>query len=77
LILLDLSMPLMSGYDLLVALRADPRFALIPTLAVTASSVPKPPLATAMLRKPLDPDALLRCVREFRPQRPKRHQQLA
>jgi CheY-like chemotaxis protein len=65
LILLDLSMPLMSGYDLLVALNADPRFAPIPTLTVTASSVPKPPLATAMLRKPLDPDTLLHRVGEL------------
>jgi CheY-like chemotaxis protein len=65
LILLDLSMPLMSGYDLLVALNADPRFARIPTLVVTASSVPKPPLATAMLRKPFDPDTLLRRVGEL------------
>jgi DNA-binding response OmpR family regulator len=65
LILLDLSMPLMSGYDLLVALNADPRFALIPTLTVTASAVTKPPLATAMLRKPFDPDTLLHRVGEL------------
>jgi CheY-like chemotaxis protein len=65
LILLDLSMPLMSGYDVLVALNADSRFVRIPTLAVTASSVPKPPLATGMLRKPFDPDTLLRRVGEL------------
>lgn len=77
LILLDLSMPLISGYDLLVSLNADPRFTLIPTLAVTATSVPKPPLATAMLRKPFDPDTLLRRVGELCRPHPNRCAQFA
>ena len=76
-ILLNLSMPLMSGGELLAALRRDSRFAHIPVVAITASSVAKPPLATVLLRKPVDPDDLVRCVRELREPYPSRHQRHA
>jgi two-component system, cell cycle response regulator DivK len=39
LILLDLQMPIRSGYDVLKELRAEPRFAAIPIVAVTASAM--------------------------------------
>ena len=39
LILLDLQMPLRSGYEVLSELRQDPRFAALPILALTASAM--------------------------------------
>jgi two-component system cell cycle response regulator DivK len=39
LILLDLQMPLRNGYDVVVELRQDPRFAAVPIVAVTASAM--------------------------------------
>jgi CheY-like chemotaxis protein len=39
LILLDLQMPIRSGYEVLGALRQDPRFVALPILALTASAM--------------------------------------
>jgi len=39
LILLDLQMPLRSGYEVLVELRKDPRHAEVPIIAITASAM--------------------------------------
>ena len=39
LILLDLHMPLMDGYGVVGALRADPRFSMTPVVALTASAM--------------------------------------
>jgi two-component system, cell cycle response regulator DivK len=39
LVLLDLQMPLRNGYEVLVELRKDPRFALLPIIALTASAM--------------------------------------
>jgi two-component system cell cycle response regulator DivK len=39
LVLLDLQMPGLDGYGVLAALRADPRFAGLPVLALTASAM--------------------------------------
>ena len=39
LILLDLHMPLMDGYGVVSALRADPRFSMTPVVALTASAM--------------------------------------
>jgi two-component system cell cycle response regulator DivK len=39
LILLDLQMPLRSGYEVVTELRRDPRFAAVPIVAVTASAM--------------------------------------
>jgi CheY-like chemotaxis protein len=39
-ILLDLSMPRMDGWEMLVRLRADPRTAPIPVIALTAHAMP-------------------------------------
>ena len=63
LILLDLMMPIMSGDEVLRALKAVHALATIPVTVVTASGVPKPKEASGMLKKPLDLDALLRVVK--------------
>jgi two-component system cell cycle response regulator DivK len=39
LILLDLQMPIRSGYEVLKELRRDPRFSAVPIVAVTASAM--------------------------------------
>lgn len=62
LILLDLMMPGMNGCDMLTALKAEKTLARIPVTVVTASGEPMPPLASGILRKPVDLDALLRTV---------------
>lgn len=62
LILLDLMMPIMSGDEMLRALRAVRALAQIPVTIVTASGAPMPPLASSMLKKPVDLDVLLRIV---------------
>lgn len=62
LILLDLMMPVMSGDEMLRALRAVHALAHIPVTIVTASGAPMPPLASGLLKKPVDLDVLLRLV---------------
>ncbi len=62
LILLDLMMPIMSGDEMLRALKAVHALAHIPVTIVTASGAPMPPLATGLLKKPVDLDVLLRVV---------------
>jgi CheY-like chemotaxis protein len=62
LILLDLGMPIMNGEEMLKALRAVHALAGIPVTVVTGSREKKPEGASALLRKPIDFDALLRIV---------------
>jgi len=62
LILLDLMMPVMSGDEMLKALKAVHALADIPVAIVTASGAPMPPQASSLLKKPVDLDALLRIV---------------
>ena len=57
-------MPVMSGDELLKALKQVRALAEIPVTVVTASGAPPPPLAAGLLRKPVDLDALLRIVRK-------------
>ena len=62
LILLDLMMPVMSGDEMLKALKAVKALAQIPVTIVTASGAPMPKLASGLLKKPVDLDVLLRIV---------------
>ena len=64
LILLDLMMPVMSGDEMLLALKQVRALADIPVTIVTASGAPRPPLAAGLLKKPVDLDALLRIVKK-------------
>lgn len=63
-ILLDLMMPVMDGWEFRNAQCADPTLADIPVLVITAFGGDKPsPVAREQtLRKPLDPKALLRLL---------------
>jgi signal transduction histidine kinase len=61
LILLDLRMPIMDGWQFRVAQKGDPQLASIPAIALSADSTPKAAAidAEAYLRKPVDYDTLL------------------
>lgn len=61
LLLLDLMMPKVSGFEVLAAVRAHPKFKFLPVIILTASSDPENKIkalelgATDFLAKPLDP----------------------
>lgn len=63
LILLDLMMPEMNGWELLARLEGDPRLAAIP-VAVISASHDRPARARYFLRRPYDIDRMLEMVRE-------------
>jgi CheY-like chemotaxis protein len=64
LIITDLLMPTMTGFELLAALHDDPQLATIPTLIITAGRAPAASEATGsvVLPKPLDLDRLMRAI---------------
>jgi CheY-like chemotaxis protein len=70
LILLDLKLPGLGGLDVLRRLKASPRTAAIPVLAVTAATPEEAGRAliggcVGCVRKPFDVDALLAAVRRY------------
>ncbi len=65
LIMLDLMMPEMDGWELLEVLSADPDLASIPTVVVSAVSDLNPLTASRVLRKPVEVGKLLSVVEEF------------
>ena len=62
LIVLDLLMPTMDGWEFRRRQKKDPRIANIPVVVVSASSAAKPIDADSILRKPVDIDRLLETV---------------
>lgn len=70
LVVLDLMMPSLNGWDVLHAIRRDPALADLPVAVISAAGGRTPPPgATHFLRKPIDLDALLDLVRDPRPRR--------
>jgi CheY-like chemotaxis protein len=71
LILLDLMMPGMNGFELRAELEADPLFADIPVIIITGAGVladeKAGSLRAEILRKPFDLKALLSTVKRFCP----------
>jgi CheY-like chemotaxis protein len=69
LILLDLTMPVMDGFQFREAQLADPRLAAVPVVVVTADGNVEEKLrrtrANHLLRKPVDIDVLLLTVAKF------------
>jgi CheY-like chemotaxis protein len=62
LIVLDLLMPTMDGWEFRRRQKEDPRIAKIPVVVVSASDAAKPIDADGVLRKPVDIDRLLQTV---------------
>jgi serine/threonine-protein kinase len=65
LILLDLMMPVMTGWELLARLREDDAFSSIPVVIVSAVPSKDAVGAARVVQKPLDVDVLLNIVEEF------------
>ena len=68
LVLLDLMMPVMSGWELLDELAKVPKLAELPIVVFTAAGEPIPPhsrLAKPVVRKPIEVELLLRMVNEY------------
>jgi CheY-like chemotaxis protein len=65
LILLDLSMPFMDGWDFVAILRENPRLARLPVVLLSANQPDAAILSTvaAYLKKPVDPSELLATVK--------------
>lgn len=61
-IVLDLLMPTMDGWEFRRRQKSDPRIANIPVVVVSASSGAKPIDADTVLRKPVDIDRLLQTI---------------
>jgi two-component system, OmpR family, response regulator CpxR len=77
LIVLDLMMPMMSGWEFLALVRGDKALADIPVAVISASGgMRQPHGATCFLQKPVDLDTVLDLVREHcgmpEPRRPMR-----
>jgi CheY-like chemotaxis protein len=72
-ILLDLKLPKLDGWDLLQRIKADPSVASVPIIVVTGDSLPthhemaKSRGAVAVLSKPIEPSELLKIVRDALP----------
>lgn len=71
LVLLDLAMPVMTGWELCDALVADPLLARIPVVALTAHE-PDGVRAELVLAKPCRPEKLLAAVARFAPRAARR-----
>ena len=67
LVLLDLWMPVMNGWQMLEAMRDDPALARVPGVVISAAGDLQPPEgASAFLRKPIRLETLLANVEQFR-----------
>jgi len=65
LILLDLMMPVMDGWEFLCQQKADPELAPVPVIVLSALDQTRAPVdADAFIKKPLDFDRLLELVRD-------------
>jgi CheY-like chemotaxis protein len=65
LILLDLMMPGMDGWEFATRLRGHPRLRFIPVVIISAFDELPPPGIVAFLRKPLRFDALLQLAAQY------------
>jgi len=65
LVLLDLLMPGMNGWDFFKEIRARPKYAAVPVIVHSSSPAGAPEGATRVLKKPIELERLLEVVREF------------
>jgi DNA-binding response OmpR family regulator len=64
LVILDLMMPMVSGWQVMEQMHQDPRLSQIPILVLSAVARDKPEGAAAFLRKPFNIDAFCDAVRD-------------
>lgn len=65
LVILDLLMPEMDGWDFFAQMRQHPAFATVPVIVHTSAPAQAPAGATRVLQKPLKFERLLSVVREY------------
>ena len=65
LVILDLVMPEMNGWDFVEQLRTRAEFATVPIIVHTAASGPPPATVARVLKKPFPFDGLLATVRQY------------
>lgn len=65
LVLLDLMMPVMDGWQVLQEMSGDPDLTQIPVCVVSAQSHAAPPTATTILKKPVSVADLVGAVAEY------------
>jgi two-component system chemotaxis response regulator CheY len=65
LVLLDLMMPVMSGWEFLSEVAKDPLLKAIPVVVLTAVEHAQAPGAVGILRKPMDLGTLIRVVEHY------------
>ncbi len=61
-VLSDLMMPEMSGWELVDHLRADERLRDLPIVVMTAAAEPRLPAGIPLMKKPIDVDDMARCL---------------
>jgi DNA-binding response OmpR family regulator len=64
-VILDLMMPLVNGWQVLEQMRGHPQLARIPVVVLTAVNSDKPTGAAAVVCKPFEPDALVATMRGY------------
>lgn len=65
LVLLDLMMPVMDGWEVVAEMDTDPTLAAVPVCIVTAQDRITPPRNTCFLRKPVSLTSLLQTVEQY------------
>lgn len=65
LMILDLMMPIMSGWELLERQKSDPRLEALPVVVMTASGLVENLRAHAIIHKPIDFKALMKVVKQL------------
>ena len=59
LVILDLLMPMVSGWEVLQRMSSDPRLAGVPVIVLSAVAAPRPPRAQGFVRKPFSLEAFV------------------
>jgi CheY-like chemotaxis protein len=65
-VLLDLGLPIIDGFEFLRRQKDDPEIAHVPVIIVTGTPSPDVPGATAILKKPVDAEKLIELLVQYR-----------
>ncbi len=69
LVILDLMMPLVTGWQVLRTIQHDPNLARLPVIVLTATLQDRPTGVAAFLRKPLQVEVLLKTLHSLGPRK--------